>query len=240
MNTIELVDVSYKYSDVAALSQASMSFESGKITGIIGKSGSGKSTLLKLVNGLLKPSTGEVVVFGKPLDYQNLQTARLQMGYMVQGTGLFPHLNVEQNISIAGRIKGLNTVTSRVSELLELVGLANSYKSKYPNQLSGGEQQRIGLCRALFLDPAVLLMDEPLGALDPVTRYEIQQELLNLQRLSSRTILFVTHDMLEARRIAERLLVIDRGVIQQYDTTETVLLRPANALVKSLIESSTW
>jgi osmoprotectant transport system ATP-binding protein len=174
------------------------------------------------------------------LDYESLQATRLQMGYMVQGTGLFPHLNVEQNISIAGRIKGFNISPSRTHELLELVGLPNAYKEKYPNELSGGEQQRVGLCRALFLDPPVLLMDEALGALDPVTRYEIQQELLKLQGLSKRTVVFVTHDLLEARRIAEKLLIIDHGVLQQYDSTETVLSHPANPLVESLIVSSSW
>jgi osmoprotectant transport system ATP-binding protein len=240
MNTIELVDVSYAYNGTTALSRSSISFQQGKITSIIGKSGSGKSTLLKLINGLLKPNAGKVMIFGKPLDYHNLQTVRLQMGYMVQGTGLFPHLSVEQNISIAGRIKGFNIATSRVSELLELVGLNDLYITKYPNLVSGGEKQRGGLCRALFLDPPVLLMDEPLGALDPVTRYEIQQELLKLQNYSKRTILFVTHDMLEARRVSEQLLVIDKGSIQQYDATVNVLAHPANPLVASLIESSAW
>lgn len=238
MNIIELVNVSYSYPGQPALKNTSIGFEEKKISAIIGKSGSGKSTLLQLLNGLIRPHTGSVHVFGKPFDYQNIQSLRLRMGYMVQGTGLFPHLTIHENIAIAGRISKGTAIPKRVDELMELVGLSGSYEHKFPYELSGGEQQRVGLCRALYLNPPILLMDEPLGALDPVTRYEIQQQLLRLQDLSPRTILFVTHDMREAKKLAENMLVLDGGAVQQYDTTEIVLKNPATAAVTKLIESS--
>lgn len=195
---------------------------------------------MRLINGLLKPATGEVIAFGKPLDYSSIFSVRLKMGYMVQGTGLFPHLTVEQNIAVGGRITRVPVRATRVDELMNLVALPMNYKAKYPHELSGGEQQRVGLCRALYLDPPVLLMDEPLGALDPVTRHEIQTQLKQLQELTPRTIVFVTHDMREAHRLGQRLLVLDKGVVQQYDNAKTVLDHPANAAVLSLIESSAW
>lgn len=240
MKTIEFVNVSYTYGTQLALSPLSITFEEGKITAIIGRSGSGKSTVMRLINGLLKPLTGEVLAFGKPLDYNNIFPVRLKMGYMVQGTGLFPHLTVEQNIAVGGRIAKMSVRSSRVDELMNLVSLPPTYKAKYPHELSGGEQQRVGLCRALYLDPPILLMDEPLGSLDPVTRHEIQKQLKQLQELSPRTIVFVTHDMREAHRLGQRLLVLDKGAVQQYDNAKTVLDQPANAAVLSLIESSAW
>lgn len=241
MKIAQLLSVSHSYSGQPAIKDISLGFEEKKITAIIGRSGSGKSTLLQFINGLIKPSAGSISVFGKGLNYQEISATRLRMGYMVQGTGLFPHLTIFKNISIAAKISGypLN-VNQRVSELMALVGLPESFQRKYPFELSGGEQQRVGICRALFLNPAILLMDEALGALDPITRQEIQSEILKLQQLEPRTILLVTHDMREAKILADYILVIDKGEVQQYDTKEIVLQRPSNAIVEKLIEASVW
>jgi osmoprotectant transport system ATP-binding protein len=200
---VELTDVSHGYGGQEVLTNLTIRFQENKITAIIGKSGSGKSTLLQLINGLLRPSKGQVSVFNQPLNYQQTTSLRLRMGYMVQGTGLFPHLTIAQNIAIAGKVLDNSKPGARVNELMELVGLPSSYQPKYPYELSGGEQQRVGICRALYLNPPLLLMDEPMGALDPITRQDIQQEIMKLQRLAPRTMLLVTHDMREAKKLAD-------------------------------------
>ncbi len=237
MSIVELDNVSYAYSKGLALHFPSIKFDEDKVTAIIGRSGSGKSTLLQLINGLVRPDSGQVQAFNTPLEYNNIHPLRLRMGYMVQGSGLFPHLSVESNILMPGVISTGRKMTRRLDEVMDLVGLAQTYKEKFPYQLSGGEQQRVGICRALFLNPPVLLMDEPFGALDPVTRVEIHHEILRLQSMVPRTILFVTHDMREARMLAEKILVLDKGRIQQYDTISNVMLSPATPAVVKLIES---
>lgn len=239
MKIAELVNVSHSYDGHEAIKNISLGVEEKKTTAIIGKSGSGKSTLLQFFNGLIQPSSGQVYVFGEALNYAQINSLRLRTGYMVQGTGLFPHLTIEENISIAGKIvKSSANTAARVDELMRLVGLPELYKKKYPHELSGGEQQRVGICRALFLSPPILLMDEPLGALDSITRQEIQAEIMKLQELEPRTILLVTHDMREAKKLADYMLIVDKGEIQQYDVKEKVLQNPANAVVEKLIEAA--
>jgi osmoprotectant transport system ATP-binding protein len=158
---------------------------------------------------------------------------------MVQNTGLFPHLTVAQNISIASKLTGEQTnPLNRTEELMELVNIPVTFKKKYPYQLSGGEQQRVGICRALFLNPPLLLMDEPLGALDPLTRHEIQNEIRKLQEIEPRSILLVTHDLREAKKLADFIVVMDSGRLLQFDTTENVLQKPGNEKVKKLIDAS--
>ena len=206
---------------------------------MIGRSGSGKSTLLRTVNGLIQPTEGEVRLQGQLFNYSDPSRERLKMGYVVQGVGLFPHLTVSQNIAIASRLqKQKSDLPKRVSDLLAQVGLSPSYQSKFPHELSGGEQQRVGLCRALFLDPPVLLMDEPFGALDPITRYEIQHEVLRLQKDQPRTMILVTHDMREAQKLADDIVVLEKGVVIQADSKENVLQRPTHPVVKSLIDAA--
>ncbi|MBA4056049.1 MAG: glycine/betaine ABC transporter ATP-binding protein [Marivirga sp.] len=239
MKVAELNHVSHSYNGHLAIKDVSFSIEERKITAIIGRSGSGKTSLLQLINGLIRPTSGTVNVLGEPLNYDRINSIRLNMGYMVQGNGLFPHLSILDNISIGKKIfKSSVNPTRRVDELMNFVGLPEIYKYKYPYELSGGEQQRVGICRALFLNPPFLLMDEPLGALDAVTRQEIQDEILKLQRLEPRTILLVTHDMREARKLADYILVLEKGEIQQFDTRQEVLSKPANAVVEKLIEAS--
>jgi osmoprotectant transport system ATP-binding protein len=235
---VELTDVSHGYGGQEVLTNLTIRFQENKITAIIGKSGSGKSTLLQLINGLLRPSKGQVSVFNQPLNYQQTTSLRLRMGYMVQGTGLFPHLTIAQNIAIAGKVLDNSKPGARVNELMELVGLPSSYQPKYPYELSGGEQQRVGICRALYLDPPLLLMDEPMGALDPITRQDIQQEVVKLQQLAPRTMLLVTHDMREAKKLADFILVLDQGKVQQFDSASNVISEPATQAVRDLINAS--
>lgn len=225
MNQVELVGVSKIYGDQHALDDVSVGFSKEKITVIVGRSGSGKSTLLKSINGLTKPSSGTVLLSGQPLDYKNIILSRRRIGYMVQGNGLFPHLSVKDNISIPGRIAGAVDDT-RTIELLKFVDLPQSYLDKYPSELSGGEQQRVALCRALYLNPPVLLMDEPFASLDTYTRRDLQSKLLELRDAFKLTMVIVTHDIPEAIRLADDILLLERGRVQAFG--------PGNLIVKEL------
>lgn len=240
MFPIVLENVSHEYSpDVYSLKNVSVNLKSKSITAILGKSGSGKSTLLQMINGIIRPTRGRIKVLGEEINYNDIIKLRRKIGYVVQGIGLFPHLSVQQNIALASKISPVTfPVQERVDALLEQVSLPIAYKYRYPSQLSGGEQQRIGLCRALFNYPEIILMDEPFGALDAITRSEIQQQILAMQKSESRTIIIVTHDFREAARLADDIIIIAEGVVQQYDTKDTVLKRPANKFVEALIKAS--
>src|SRR5260370_18869611 len=189
--------VSKSYGKEAALHDGDVAFVDGVTRAVVGPSGSGKSTLLQLINGLVRPSSGTVQVYGKPIDYDRLPELRRQIGYAVQGTGLFPHLTAFRNITLLARLVGWKPerIHSRARGLMERVGLPWTFATRYPHQLSGGEQQRVGLCRALMLQPPLFLLDEPFGALDPVTRNEFQQEVLRLQQSKPPPIVRVTHDL---------------------------------------------
>lgn len=238
MSLIHFDNVSHYYNNIPALENVSFSIENNKITAIIGRSGSGKSTLLQIINGLIRPSKGTVDVFGKPLDYSKINETRLKIGYSVQGTGLFPHMTVYNNISLLGRITNqLKHVTEmRVDTLMSFVNLSPTYKTKYPYQLSGGEQQRVGICRAMLLNPPVFLLDEAFGALDPTTKNEIHTELLELQKAEPRTIVMVTHDLPEALKLADNIMILEKGIMQQYGKKDEILNKPANDFVKSFIK----
>ncbi len=216
-----------------------LTFADGVTTAVVGSSGSGKSTLLQLINGLVRPSTGTVHVFGKPIDYGRLPELRRQIGYAVQGTGLFPHLTVERNITLLARLVGWGTgrIQERARELLRLVDLPWEYTARYPHELSGGQQQRVGLCRALMLNPPLLLLDEPFGALDPLTRQEIHQEFLRLQASEPRTMVLVTHDLSEALKLAQRLVVLEAGRVVQHGSCEEIVTAPANDFVRAFFRS---
>jgi osmoprotectant transport system ATP-binding protein len=232
------VSKSYGKDNAPALHDVSVEFADGGTTAIVGPSGSGKSTLLQLINGLVRPSAGRVQVFGKPIDYDQLPQLRRQIGYAVQGTGLFPHLTVERNITLLARLVGWNAerTRTRAQELMERVGLSWGLAARYPHQLSGGQQQRVGLCRAMMLSPPLFLLDEPFGALDPITRNEIQQEFLRLQLSEPRTIVLVTHDLHEACKLAQRLIVLNHGRIAQHGSAEEIVKAPADEFVRNFFQ----
>ena len=239
MSQIILKRVSKSYGGEAALRDVDVEFAAGVTTAVVGPSGSGKSTLLQLINGLVRPDEGSVHVFDQPIDYRRLPELRRQIGYAVQGTGLFPHLTVERNVTLLARLVGWNKerIRLRAEELLNLVGLSWDYAARFPHELSGGQQQRVGLCRAMMLNPAIFLLDEPFGALDPVTRQEIHQEFLRLQASEPRTMVLVTHDLREAVKLAQRMMVLDHGRIAQHGPCAEIVNAPADEFVRTFFRS---
>jgi osmoprotectant transport system ATP-binding protein len=195
------------------LAGLNLQVERGETLVLLGRSGSGKTTTLKLINRLLTPTGGEVRVNGAPTAGSDVIRLRRSIGYVIQDVGLFPHFTVERNIGLVPRIEGwpAERIRSRVAELLQMVGLEASLASRYPHQLSGGQRQRVGVARALAADPAVLLMDEPFGALDAITRDQLQREFLSLQQRLNKTVVFVTHDLREALRLASRIALLEAG-----------------------------
>ena len=205
---------------------------------LLGPSGSGKTTLLKLVNRLYEPTSGLILIDGEPSIQQPAPALRRRMGYVIQQAGLFPHYRVADNIAVVPRLLRWDKrrITQRVDDLLDLVGLPpDRYRQRYPAQLSGGEQQRVGLARALAADPSTLLMDEPFGALDAITRSRLQDELRRIHARFGQTILFVTHDIEEAVRLADKIVVMRDGQVAQYDTPLKIVMSPANAFVADLV-----
>ena len=240
MARIAFVNVTKSYADTraAAVDHVSFVVPEGTICMLLGTSGSGKTTLLRMVNRLIDPTSGEVQINGVATTAQNPITLRRNMGYVIQQVGLFPHLSIEDNVRIVPSIlgKSASETSGRVDELLDLVGLPPSeYRKRYPRQLSGGQQQRVGLARALAADPEVLLMDEPFGALDAITRERLQDELLRIQHRMHRTILFVTHDVSEAFKLGDRIVVMSDGHLIQEGTTIELLARPADDFVRRLV-----
>lgn len=234
MHPVRFKNICKKYDGKEILHNVSFVLEQSKITVLIGRSGSGKSTLLKMINALVKPTSGELFVYDKNIADYDLNVLRSGIGYSVQGTSLFPHLNIYRNISLVAGLRKMNKqkINERISELMKLVNLREEFKSKYPYQLSGGEQQRAGLCRALMMNPGIILLDEAFGALDVTIKNEIHKELLNIQRSEPRTMLLVTHDLNEAIKLADKLIIIEEGEIQQQGTKEEILSSPSNEFVK--------
>ena len=210
---IEFRDVSYSVDGIQVLSDLTLRVAHGEILVLLGRSGSGKTTTLKLVNRLVTPTSGQVLVNGMANDQVDVIQLRRGIGYVIQEAGLFPHFTVERNIGLVPKIEGWpeERVRARVQEMLQLVGLTPDLASRYPHQLSGGQRQRVGVARALAADPAILLMDEPFGALDPLTRDELQREFLLLQQRVHKTVVFVTHDLREALRLASRISLMEAG-----------------------------
>jgi osmoprotectant transport system ATP-binding protein len=210
---IEFRDVSYDVSGTRVLSDLTLQVHRGEILVLLGRSGSGKTTTLKLINRLLSPTSGEIRVNGLPNANGDVIRLRRSIGYVIQEVGLFPHFDVARNIGLVPTIEGWPAarVRARVDELLRLTGLAAEIASRYPHQLSGGQRQRVGVARALAADPEILLMDEPFGALDPLTRDELQREFLALQKNLGKTVVFVTHDLHEALRLGSRIGLMEAG-----------------------------
>ncbi len=237
MSSIIFDNVSKSYLKKIALKNISITFQPNKTTAVIGPSGSGKSTLTQLINGLIRPDHGQVSVFDKKINYDNLPELRKRMGYAVQGTGLFPHLTVKKNITLLAVLENWQNdrISKRAEELVNLVNLPKGYFTKYPHQLSGGEQQRVGLCRAMMLNPKIFLLDEAFGALDPITRSEIHAEFIKLQKLEARTIILVTHDLREAFKLADQVVILNEGQVEQIGTRKEILETPASKFVKKFV-----
>jgi osmoprotectant transport system ATP-binding protein len=210
---IEFRGVSYDVAGIPVLSGLSLQVYAGETLVLLGRSGSGKTTTIKLINGLLSPSAGEVCVRGVPNRDADIIRLRRSIGYVIQDIGLFPHFTVERNIGLVPKIDGWqqNRIRARVQELLQMVGLKPEIAARYPHQLSGGQRQRVGVARALAADPEILLMDEPFGALDPLTRDELQHEFLLLQQRLHKTVVFVTHDLREGLRLGSRIALMEAG-----------------------------
>jgi osmoprotectant transport system ATP-binding protein len=227
-------------SRVTAVDRISFDVEEGEIVVLLGASGCGKTTTLKMINRLVECSEGEILVAGRNVADQDPVLLRRSIGYVFQGVGLFPHHSVASNIAAVPRLLGWDRarIDARVDELLELVGLtANEYRDRKPSELSGGQQQRVGVARALAAESSILLMDEPFGAVDPVTRDSLQQELLATRDTLGLTILLVTHDVNEALLLADRVVVMERGGLQQLGTPAELFASPASPEVARLLEA---
>ena len=221
-----------------AVRELSIEFPSGQLTMLVGPSGCGKTTTLKMINRLIEPSDGRIFLDDQDVTHIDPVALRLKMGYVIQNVGLFPHLTIAENVGTVPRLLGWekSRIRSRVEELLRLVGLEpRQYAGRYPHQLSGGQRQRVGVARALGVDPPVLLMDEPFGAIDRIARERLQNEFLRIQREVKKTVVFVTHDIDEAIKLADRIAIMKEGRLEQYDSPAAILAKPASDLVIDLL-----
>ncbi len=239
VNMIKFENVSKVYNDgFKAVDSVSFEIPEGEFLVIIGPSGSGKSTTMKMINRMIPHTNGTISIDGKDITKLNAAELRRNIGYVIQQIGLFPHYTIEKNIAIVPQLKGWNAqdVKKRVKELLEMVGLdPEIYSKRYPKELSGGQQQRVGVARALASNPRIILMDEPFGALDPITREQLQGELISLQQKLKKTIVFVTHDMDEALKLGDRIAIMKDGNLLQLDTPEKLLQEPSSGFVEEFI-----
>ena len=236
---IEFQHVQKRYGDKVALDDFNLLIEKGEFVTIVGSSGCGKTTTLKLVNSLLVPDAGKILIKGEDIREKDQTQLRRKIGYAIQGSVLFPHMTVEQNISYVPNLlnrKNRQKTREAVDKWMKIVGLEAEMKERYPAQLSGGQQQRVGIARALAASPEILLMDEPFGAVDEITRAQLQTELQRIYRQTGITVLFVTHDISEALKLGTKVLVMDRGEIQQYAPPQEILSHPATEFVRKLSE----
>ncbi|MDQ6859333.1 MAG: ABC transporter ATP-binding protein [Chloroflexota bacterium] len=238
--TVELRDVTKRYADQIAVDGLSFTVPAGKVCVLVGPSGSGKTTSMKMVNRLIEPTSGAILIDGQDVTKEEPTQLRRRIGYVIQQVGLFPHQTIAENVATVPRLLGWTAkrIDARVMELLALVGLDPArYARRYPAQLSGGERQRAGVARALAAEPPVMLMDEPFGAVDPIVRERLQSELLRIQRELGTTILFVTHDIDEAIRLGDRVAVMRGGTLVQYAPPGELLAHPANDFVAQFVGS---
>ncbi|MFC4022396.1 betaine/proline/choline family ABC transporter ATP-binding protein [Oceanobacillus longus] len=236
---LKFENVSKVYKDgFKAVDSVSFEIPEGELVVLIGPSGSGKSTTMKMINRMIPHTSGTISINGKDVTKLNAAELRRNIGYVIQQIGLFPHYTIEKNIAIVPQLKGWKEqdIKERVKELLVLVGLdPKVFSTRYPKELSGGQQQRVGVARALASNPSVILMDEPFGALDPITREQLQGELISLQQKLKKTIVFVTHDMDEALKLGDRIAIMKDGALLQLDTPEKLLHEPAYGFVEDFI-----
>jgi osmoprotectant transport system ATP-binding protein len=235
---IEYRDICKSYGEKSVLEHLDLKIPRGEFVTMIGSSGSGKTTALKMVNRLIEPTSGDVLVDGRNVrDVDPIQLRR-NIGYAIQGSVLFPHMTVEDNISYVPNLlnkRDHERTRKAVRKWLDIVGLPDDLLERYPSELSGGQQQRVGIARALAASPDILLMDEPFGAVDEITRGQLQAEIARIHRETGITVMFVTHDIAEALRLGTRVLVLDAGKVQQYSAPEEILARPATAFVEQLV-----
>lgn len=234
---IEFQHVKKAYGEKTVLKDFSLTVEKGEFVTIVGSSGCGKTTALKLVNGLLAPDGGEILVYGENIRRKDQTQLRRNIGYAIQGSVLFPHMTVEQNISYVPNLlnkKDRKKTKEAVAKWMKIVGLDDDLRERFPSELSGGQQQRVGIARALAASPEILLMDEPFGAVDEITRGQLQTEIRRIHSQTGITVLFVTHDISEAMKLGSRVLVMDKGEIEQYASPEELLRHPATDFVRKL------
>jgi osmoprotectant transport system ATP-binding protein len=221
-----------------AVEKLSLKIPAGEICVLVGPSGGGKTTAMKMVNRLIEITEGDITIDGQSVRRLDVITLRRRIGYVIQHVGLFPHMSVADNIATVPRLLGWDKrrIRTRIGELLELVGLEPEHAKRYPAQLSGGQQQRVGLARAMAADPSVMLMDEPFGAIDPITRERLQDEFLRLHKEVTKTVIFVTHDIDEAIKMGDRIAILRQGgVLAQYDTPDAILANPADDFVARFV-----
>lgn len=237
-NAIELINVSKSYDSFHAVKDVSLDVAEGETLVLLGSSGSGKTTILKMINRLIGPTSGVIRINGRDIMGQDPIEVRRSIGYAIQGIGLFPHMTIVENVSVVLKLKGVTKQIrqERAGEVLALVGLdPEVFSSRYPDELSGGQQQRAGVARALAAEPSILLMDEPFGALDAVTRDTLQQEFLRLKQKLRKTVVFVTHDIFEAFVLADRIAVLHEGRLEQIGTRDEIVSAPGTEFVKNLL-----
>lgn len=239
---IEFLNVSKKFPNTSKYSveNVNIRIKEGDFITILGTSGSGKTTFLKMINRIYETTSGDILFFGKNIKELDLDDYRRKIGYVIQQIGLFPHMTIEQNIATVPQILkwDKNKINKRIDYLLNLVNLSpKDFRKRYPRQLSGGQQQRVGIARAMAADPSVMLMDEPFGAIDAITRQNLQDELIKIQKELNKTILFVTHDINEAFKLGDKIIIMNDGKIQQFDTAYNILFSPANDYVAKLVSS---
>ena len=236
---IQFINVSKAYKEHNVIENINLEINKGELVVLIGPSGCGKTTILKMINRLIEPSDGQIKINGTDIEAQDPIELRRNIGYVIQQTGLFIHMTVRENIEIIPRLAKMpvSEIVDRTVKLMETVGLPEEFLDRYPNHLSGGQQQRVGVARAFAMNPDIILMDEPFSALDPLTRSQLQDELVSLQSKLHKTIVFVTHDMDEAVKIADRICILQGGHILQYDTPENILKNPAHGFVSEFVGS---
>ena len=234
---IQLKNISKNYENLRAIDNISLDFEEGRTTVLIGPSGCGKSTLIRIIIGLIKKSSGEVIINSKEISSINLLEMRKGMGYVIQDGGLFPHLTAEKNVSLLADYIGWtkDKIDERIKELSVLTKFPVNGLERYPAELSGGQKQRVSLMRALMLDPKILLLDEPLGALDPLIRYELQEDIKKIFQKLKKTVILVTHDLTEAGFFGDKIVLMMDGKIIQTGTIEELIKKPANDFVTKFI-----
>ena len=236
---IEFKHIRKSYGDKVIMEDFNLQVEKGEFITIIGSSGCGKTTALKMVNGLIHPDGGDILIEGENIREKDQTQLRRNIGYAIQGSVLFPHMTVEENISYVPNLlnrRNRAKTKSAVEKWMKIVGLDEEMKERYPAELAGGQQQRVGIARALAASPEILLMDEPFGAVDEITRGQLQEELLRIYHQTQITVLFVTHDIGEALKLGTKVLVMDHGEIQQYAAPAELLRHPATPFVERLVE----